>query len=222
MLATTRCHKAGKVREPLAWEARLSPKEAASFKTLYGEAALTEKNHVQLFRLILNSRAAGTVTSYIASINRWIVFSRKNNFRQFPPEPLSFSLYITYLSETRASFSTFKMIKASFPFFYAARNCEDTCITKNKFVALALDGAMRKAAAERGPVKKASTFNETDIRALLQLIFWPGGSTNFPNPSLANWRTGVKTLYLLHDTSDQRQHQVCHRPPHHLISDKKI
>ena len=36
----------------LAWEARLSPKEAASFKTLYREAALAEKNHVQLFRLI--------------------------------------------------------------------------------------------------------------------------------------------------------------------------
>ena len=36
----------------LAWEARLSPKEAASFKTLYREAALTEKNRVQLFRLI--------------------------------------------------------------------------------------------------------------------------------------------------------------------------
>ena len=91
-------------------EARLSPKEAAAFKTLYGEAALTERNHAQLFRLILNSRAAGTVTSYIASINRWIVFARKNNFRQFPPEPLSFSLYITDLSERRASFSTFKMI----------------------------------------------------------------------------------------------------------------
>ena len=177
---------------PLAWEARLSPKEAAAFKTLYGEAALTERNHAQLFRLILNSRAAGTVTSYIASINRWIVFARKNNFRQFPPEPLSFSLYITDLSERRASFSTFKMIKASFPFFYAARNCEDLCITKNKFVALALDGAMRKAAAERGPVKKASTFSEADIRALLQLIFWPGGSTNFPNSSLQDWRTGVR------------------------------
>ena len=96
---------------PLAWEARLSPKEAAAFKTLYGEAALTEKNHVQLFRLILKSRAAGTVTSYIASINRWIVYAKKNNYRQFPPEPLSFSLYITDLSERRASFTKIRNIK---------------------------------------------------------------------------------------------------------------
>ena len=84
------------------------------------------------------------------------------------------------------------MIKASFPFYYAARNCEDTCITKIKFVALALDGAMRKAAAERGPVKKASTFGEAEVRALLQLIFWPRQSTNFPNPNLVDWRTGVR------------------------------
>ena len=177
---------------PLAWEARLTKKESAAFKTLYGEAALSEKTSVQLFRLILGSRAAGTVSSYTASINRWVVFAKKNNFRQFPPDPLNFSLYITDLSERRASFSTFKMIKASFPWFYAARNCEETCITKSKFVALALDGAMRKAAAERGPVKKAATFNEADVRAFLQLVFWPKQSINFPNPSLSDWRTGVR------------------------------
>ena len=118
---------------PLAWEARLTQKESANFKTLYGEAALSEKIHVQLFRLILASKAPGTVSSYIASINRWLVFARKNNFQQFPPTPLQFSLYITDLSERRASFSTFKMMKASFPFFYAARNCEDTCVTKSMY-----------------------------------------------------------------------------------------
>ena len=55
---------------PLAWEARLTQKEAAAFKTLYGEVTLSERSHMQLFRLILKSRAAGTVSSYVASINR--------------------------------------------------------------------------------------------------------------------------------------------------------
>ena len=177
---------------PLAWEARLTPKETEAFKTLYGEAQLNERLNNQMFRLVMESRAAGTVSSYIASINRWNGFAKKNGFSQFPPDPHQFSVYIISLSENRAPWSTFKMIKASFPFLYAARDCEDTCITKRKFIALILDGAMRKAAKDRKPVKKASTFDEVDIRAFLQLIFWPKQSINFPNQSLKDWRTGVR------------------------------
>ena len=65
---------------PLAWQARLSPKEIATFKTLYGEARLSESLHIQLFRLVIASRAPGTVSAYIASINRWTAFARKNGF----------------------------------------------------------------------------------------------------------------------------------------------
>ena len=154
---------------PLAWEARLTPKEVSIFKNLYGEARINEKIHAQLFRLILGSKATGTITAYVASINRWRVFAKKNSYKEFPPDPLSFSTYITNLSEKRASFSTFKMLKASLPFYYAARNCEDTCVTKLKFVSLVLEGAMRKAAKERGQTKKAPTFSEADIRVFLQL-----------------------------------------------------
>ena len=177
---------------PQAWEARLDPKEIAAFRTLYGDARISEKIYADLFRLMLQSKAKGTISCYIASINRWTVFAKKNSYREFPPDPLHFSLYVTDLSERKASFSTFKMIKASFPFYYAMKNSEETCVTKLKFVALAIDGAMRKAAKQRGPVKKAPTFQESDVRDLFQLIFWPKQSTNFPNPSLKDWRTGVR------------------------------
>ena len=78
---------------PLAWEARLTPKEVSIFKTLYGEARINERIHAQLFRLILGSKATGTITAYVASINQW------NSYEEFPPDPLSFSMYITNLSE---------------------------------------------------------------------------------------------------------------------------
>lgn len=184
---------------PLAWQARLTPKEVAMFKTLYGEVRLSESYHAQLFKLVIGSRAAGTVSAYTASINRWTAFAKKNGFKEFPPDPHQFSIYITHLSEKRASFSTFKMIKASFPFYYASRNCEDICITNKKFVALILDGAMRKAAKERGPVKKATTLGEEDIRDFLQTNFWPRQSVNIPNPNLKDWRTGVR-LYSYYMT----------------------
>ena len=41
-----------------------------------------------------------------------------HHIKEFPPDPMSFSMYITNLSEKRASFSTFKMLKASLPFHY--------------------------------------------------------------------------------------------------------
>ena len=64
------------------------------------------------------------------------------------------------------------------------------CVTKHKFVALVLDGAMRKSTWDRKPVKKAQTIVEADIWAFLQLIFWPKQSINFLNPSL-------KDLYFI-------------------------
>ena len=79
--------------------APLTKKESTIFKTLYGEAELSERIHAQLFKLILASKASGTLSSYIASINRWLVFARKNNYWQFPPKSLHFSLYLTDLSE---------------------------------------------------------------------------------------------------------------------------
>ena len=46
---------------PQAWEARLDPKEIAAFRTLYGDARISEKIYADLFRLMLQSKAKGTI-----------------------------------------------------------------------------------------------------------------------------------------------------------------
>ena len=57
-----------------------------------------------------------------------------------------------------------------------------------------LGGALRKAAQDKGPVRKAVTFGEEEIKSFLTSVFWPTGSRNNPNPSLKDWRTATRLL----------------------------
>ena len=128
-------------------------------------------------------------------MDKWVRFARLNNFPEFPPDAKHFSLYITTLSEQGASYSTIKLLQSSMPFYYAARNSEALVVTKRRFVKQILSGALRQAAKDREPVKKAVTFGEEEIKSFLTSVFWPTGSVANPNPSLKDWRTATK-LYM--------------------------
>ena len=84
------------------------------------------------------------------------------------------------------------------PFYYAANDSDEICVTRIPFIKLLLDSAMRKASKAKGPTKKAATFSEENIKSLLRTIFWPQDSENFPSTSLKNWRTAVRlyTYYM--------------------------
>ena len=184
---------------PQAWEAGLTYKERQAFEIIYGEARVREKIYGRMIKLILTSKAPGTISSYAAAIDKWVKFCDRNGFRKFPPEHHDFALYVTSLSETNTPYSSYKLINAAFPFYYAAHNSNEVCVTKLPFIKLLLDSAMRKAAKVRKPVKKAATFSEENIKSLLRTIFWPQGSENFPSTNLKNWRTAIR-LYSYYMT----------------------
>ena len=94
-------------------------------------------------------------------------FARLNNFPEFPPNAKHFSLYITSLSEQGASYSTIKLLQSSMPFYYAARNSETLVVIRRRFVEQILSGALRQAAKNREPAKKA--FGEEEIKSFLTL-----------------------------------------------------
>ena len=184
---------------PQAWEASLTAKERQAFKIIYGEARIREKTYGKMIKLILTSKAPGTISGYSAAIDKWVKFCEKNGFQQFPPKRHDFALYVTDLSERNTSYSSFKLLSAAMPFYYAANDSDEICVTRIPFIKLLLDSAMRKASKAKGPTKKAATFSEENIKSLLRTIFWPQDSENFPSTSLKNWRTAVR-LYSYYMT----------------------
>ena len=184
---------------PLAWEASLTNKERRAFDIIYDEARIQEEVYGKMAGLVLSSKAPGTITGYVAAISKWKSFADRNGFKHFPPDTQEFALYITNLSEQKTSYSSFKLLAAAMPFYYAAKNSREMCVTKIPFVKLVLDGAMRKASKQRGPVNKAKTFNEETIKSILRTTFWPSGSSDHPNKNLKEWRTAVR-LYSYYMT----------------------
>ena len=184
---------------PLAWEAELTAKERKQFETIYGDARTHEEIYGRMSKLVLASKAPGTISGYTAAIDKWKSFARRSGFREFPPRDQEFALYITNMSETGATYSSLKLLRAAIPFYYNARNSSEVCIVKKPFIGLLLDGAMRIAAKQRGPVKKAKTFDENSVKSALIKIFWPTRSRNHPNRNLKEWRTGIR-LYTYYFT----------------------
>ena len=191
---------------PQAWEAGLSPSERRAFSIIYGDARVQGEIYKKMIKLVLSSKAPGTISGYVSAIERWRSFAKTNNFRAFPPGCHEFSLYVTTLSEANNSYSSFKLLASAIPFFYAAHNSKEEVVTKTPFVKLILEGAMRKAAKERGNVKKANTFSEADIKKILIKTFWPTGSPRFPNKSLKHWRTATR-LYTYYYTLCRSGHK---------------
>lgn len=183
---------------PLAWEAGLTQQERRAFNAIYGDARVQNGIYKKMIKLVLASKAPGTISGYISAIEKWRSFAKRNNFAVFPPGRHEFSIYITDLSDKGTSYSSFKLITAAMPFLYAARNSEEQVITKTPFVKLIMEGAMRKASSERGCVKKANTFSEENIKKILTASFWPNGTPSLPNRSLKEWRTAVRlyTYYM--------------------------
>ena len=177
---------------PQAWNYKLTSFQQKAFQTLYGDAKVREGLFTRIYQLVIGSKAEGTIKCYIAAIQRWLDFAKRNNYQEFPPKTEEFSLYIADLSEKLASVTTFKVIQAAFPFFYAARNSEKLPVTKLPLIKLILEGALREASKRRGPVKKADTLEEKKLRDILTSTFWKIGSQQVPNESLKDWRTATK------------------------------
>ena len=184
---------------PQAWNYKLTPFQQKAFQTLYGEARVREGLFTRIAQLVIGSKADGTVKCYIAAIQRWLDFAKRNEFQEFPPRTEDFSLYIADLSVKLASFATFKVIQAAFPFFYAARNCDNIPVSKVPLIKLVLEGAMREASKRRGPVKKADTLEEKKLREILKSTLWKDEVQQVPNESLKDWRTATK-LYTYYKT----------------------
>ena len=102
---------------PQAWNYKLTSFQQKAFKTLYGDAKLREGLYTRICQLVIGSKAEGTVKCYIASIQRWLDYAKKNDYQEFPPKNEEFSLYLAELSEKLSSFTSFKNIQAAFPFF---------------------------------------------------------------------------------------------------------
>ena len=51
---------------PQAWQAKLTPKELKTFETLYEDALIEDGLHRTMFRLMMSSKAPGTVINYIS------------------------------------------------------------------------------------------------------------------------------------------------------------
>ena len=50
-----------RVKMPQAWQAKLTPKELKIFETLYEDAMIENGLYHAMFRLMMNSKAQGTV-----------------------------------------------------------------------------------------------------------------------------------------------------------------
>ena len=162
---------------PLAWEAGLTQQERRAFNAIYGDARVQNGIYKKMIKLVLASKAPGTISGYISAIEKWRSFAKRNNFAVFPPGRHEFSIYITDLSDKGTSYSSFKLITAAMPFLYAARNSEEQVITKTPFVKLIMEGAMRKASSERGCVNKAKTFSLSTFPLSVSAFRFP-----FPPP----------------------------------------
>ena len=51
---------------PQAWQAKLTPKELKVFETLYEDALIEDGLHRAMFRLMMTSKAPGTVINHIS------------------------------------------------------------------------------------------------------------------------------------------------------------
>ena len=55
----------------------MSAKERKAFKVIYGEARAQEEIYEIMAELLLSSKALGTITGYVAAIEKWVKFARK-------------------------------------------------------------------------------------------------------------------------------------------------
>ena len=176
----------------LAWSHKLSPSQITAASAIYGQARLENGIFSKMCGLILSCKAPGTISLYCSSIKRWNSFALSNSYQIFPPNTMQFSLFVTHLTTRKAPLSTFKVLRAAMPFYYAARNSAETPVTQIPYVKLLLDGASREAAKTKRPVKKAATLDQESLREVLIRTMWPSGSEWSPSNCLKDWRTSVK------------------------------
>ena len=164
----------------------------SGYETKDEEAARTLK-------LILSSKAEGTLSLYSDVIKKWCQFAKKNGYQEFPIRKKEFCAYLSNLDKWGTPYSYLKALQGAIPFWYAARNSDETCLTKEPFVKLLLDGALRTAAKRRGSVQKVETIPQDKIKEMFKRTFWPMGRVTIPNGDRKAWRTATR-LYTYYKT----------------------
>ena len=59
---------------PQAWQAKLTPKELKIFETLYEDARIEDGLYRAMFRLMMNSKASGTLIIFYFSMKYFCPF----------------------------------------------------------------------------------------------------------------------------------------------------
>ena len=171
---------------------QLSGAQEKAARILYGKTELLDDEARRMQKLILSSKADGTLVQYCDSIRKWKEYAKKKKFQEFPIRKKDFSAYITNLDKWGTPFSFLKTLLAAIPFWYAARNCDEIVVTKEPFVKLLVEGAMRSAAKRKGNVSKVETIEEGKIKEILRKTFWPYSNDSIPNSDKKAWRIGVR------------------------------
>ena len=102
-------------RMPLAWEATLSAKERKAFKVIYAVARAQEEIYEIMAELLLSSKAPGTITGYVAAIEKWVKFARRNGFGEFPPDRRHLPCHSTIKPVTLTLDASRSLLSSSWP-----------------------------------------------------------------------------------------------------------
>ena len=122
------------------------------------------------FRCLLASKAPGTVHAYTASVDKFQKFCESENL-PFPHfTTASVMQYILRLDIASAPFQIFKVFRPALCFLEQSLGLP-TAFTPE--ISLVLEGAMRRASAAAGPVKKAPLLSRTDMQRVLDKLYLP-------------------------------------------------
>ena len=150
-------------------------------------------------RLLVRSKANGTLRSYSASINQWVKFTADKKLPTDPASVFGVSRYITEPADTNCSFSTLSAISPALTMLHETQNHDSVPAIKSPIVKLLLTGAKREAAERRGPVKKAPVLTQTQIHSVVDLLWSKGIGQVDKSLSLSTWRAAVK-IYTMYKT----------------------
>ena len=150
-------------------------------------------------RLLVRSKAKGTIRGYTSSIKSWLKYAAENDLPTNPATTFGVTRYITMLADSNVGFSALAVVSPALMLLHECQNHNIAAAIQAPFVKLILTGAKREAAERRGPVKKAPVLSQSQIHQVVDLLWKKGVGVLDKSISLATWRTIVR-IYTMYKT----------------------
>ena len=144
-------------------------------------------------RLLLRSKAKGTLKNYGRMIERFEKFVEDKDFKLNPVSDEGVAAFVCYLADEKTSYAEICKVSPALTVLHSSQGHKSTPSVMHPYVKLLIEGAKREAAARKKKTLKADSISKAQMSAIVESVLFADKVNQIEARTVMRWYVMYRT-----------------------------